>query len=200
MVINRKAQFFLLAAVIIVVVVISLGVTTNQAIVNKEPESFYEFSYTVNQEVGEVIDYAIYSDFDDDANLDEFVDLLMENIGDKEPDANFIVIYGDNVSGMEIRNEGINPVSVEEEEIEGSKKMIVNRVCHDKNCEDVSLPSDTYDENIGKWKIESDKLEGKNSIEVDVNEQTINFPISRHKKVFFIMQKDVGDESFVSIN
>ena len=199
MVMKKRAQFFLLAAVIIVAVVISLGITANQATVNREPESFYDFSYEVSREVGRVIDYEIYSEFDDDADLDEFVDLLTEDIKDKDPDANFIIVYGDNVSGMEVRNEGVDDALVEGEVIEGKKKMTVNRVCYENSCQNIDLSVDEFGEEIGNWKIDATQLKGQETIEIDVNEQVVSFPISRHKQVFSIIKKDVGDESFVSV-
>ena len=198
MVMKKRAQFFLLAAVIIVAAVISLGVTTNQAIVNREPESFYDFSYEVSREVGMVIDYEIYSEFDDDVNLDEFVDLLVENIENKDPDTNFIIVYGDTVSGMKVRNEGVDDVLAEGNVVESSKKITVNSLCDGNNCQDIELPSDEFGE-IKEWEITTGELAGKDSIEIGVNEQNVSFPISQHKQVFSIIKKDVGDESFVSI-
>ena len=95
MVISKRAQIFLLAAVIVSAIVISLGITANQARISNEPKNFEDFSYEVKREMGAVIDYEIYTNFSEDDNLDEFVDILAEDIKDKNPNANFMFIYGD---------------------------------------------------------------------------------------------------------
>lgn len=196
---NKRAQFFLLVAVIIVAVVISLGITANQAIVSREPIDFYDFSYEVKVEIGEVIDYGIYSDFDDDAKIDEFVDLLSESIADRDPTAEFVIIYGDSISGVNVRNEREDPIIVDGEEIEGTKSIVVSRICNGNICDTIESPVDEFGEEVGIWEIIASELIGKDTIQIDVEEQTIDFPVSEYKKVLFIIQKDVGDESFVSI-
>jgi len=104
MVMNRRAQFFLLAAVIISAVVISLGITANRATVNREPGNFYDFSYEVKREAGAVLDYEIYTNVQIDGvdqPLEDFVRLLAKDISDKNPDANFKFIYGNNENLIE---------------------------------------------------------------------------------------------------
>ena len=203
MVINKRAQFFLLASVIIVAVVISLGVTSNQVIVKEEPKDFYDFSDGITKEVGAVIDYGIYSGFDDDVNLNEFVDLLTEDIKDKYPDADFVIVYGDNASGVNVKNERTDSIEAEGENIEGSRGAVMSSICHGFGnshfCEDIELDAENFDEDIGRWKIDADKLQGKDAIQIEVGGQIVEFPVSEHKRVLFIIQKDVGDESFVAI-
>ncbi|MFH1522083.1 MAG: hypothetical protein ABIF18_03935 [archaeon] len=198
MVMNKRAQLFLLAAVIIVAVVISLGVISNQAIVNEEPTDFYDFSYEIKKEIGGVIDYEIYSDFDDEANLNIFVELLSENIRDKDPESEFIIIYGDNISGVKVVNEMADSIIADGQEVESEKTIVVSQICNINSCEDIELYADDFEE-VGTWEINTTVLEGKDTIQIDVDGQIIEFPISRHKKVLFIIQKDVDDESFIAI-
>ncbi len=196
---NKKAQLFLLAAIIIVAVVISLGITANQVIVNEEPEGFYDFSYEVKKEIGEVINYEIYSGFDDNADLDKFVDLLSESIKDTDPGSEFVIIYGNNISGIKVINERDDPIVVEGEDIEGNQGIIVSRICYAGSCDAIETIVDDFNPETGKGDISAEELKGKDAIQIDVDEQIIEFPISEHKKVLFIIQKDVGDESFVSV-
>lgn len=195
---NKRAQFFLLAAVIIVAVVISLGVTKNRTIVSEEPINFYDFSYEVNKEIGAVLDYAIYSGFDDDVNLTEFVNLLAEDIRDKDSEVNFVITYGDNVSGVRVRNEGSTSIFVDEQGVEGRGAIVVSKVCDSLSCNSINS-SIAIQSSIGIWEISAVELIGKKTIELGVHGQIVEFPISRHKKVVFIIQKDVGDESFIAI-
>ena len=101
---SKKGQFFLLAAVIISMVIVSLNLATNRATVRDEPESFYDFSYEVQRESGSVLDYDIYTNIDG-GSLEEFTDLAAKDARDKNPDAEFIFIYGNN-QGMHIKNYG----------------------------------------------------------------------------------------------
>ncbi len=195
---NKRAQLFLLASVIIVSVVISLGITTNQVIVNEEPEDFYDFSDEVKGEIGKVINYEIYSDFEDGVNLNEFVDLLSESIKDTDPGSEFIIIYGDNVTGINVINERDDFIVVNGEKIKGKQEIIVSRICYAGSCEDIKTVVDDFDPEIGEGYISAEEIEGKDTIEIDVGEQIIEFPVSEYKRVLFIIQKEVGYESFIA--
>lgn len=92
---QKRGQFFLLAAVIISVVIISLAATTNRAVVQYKPESFYDFSYQVERETGEVLNYEIYTNING-GSVQQFVSLLSEEISDENPDAEFIFVFGNN--------------------------------------------------------------------------------------------------------
>jgi len=187
MVIGKRAQFFLLAAVIISAVVISLGISANRATVNREPESFYDFSYEVKREAGSVIDYEIYSEID--GNLEDFVGLLAEDIKDKNPDANFKFIYGNNTYLVE-RDFGDT----------GSGKKAPSRICFGTGeCVPVSGSAKDHNPDAGKRVLNAYDIGGSDNFIVEVGGHEFSFPISRHKQVVFIMQKDVDDESFVTI-
>ena len=220
---NKRAQFFLLAAVIIVAVVISLGVNPNRATVNREPESFYDFSYEVQRETGAVIDYEIYT-FDDpeveggdgdvevpdgdvevpDSVLDEFVNLLADDIRDKNPDANFMFVYGNNEE-IELKNYGSEDAYFGGETVEGSGKTVYSAICIDSSCyKDVENLIGDFNDNTKsgymkvKAKVTDEGVVPIESISVKVRGYDFDFPISKHRQVIFIMQKDVNDESFIT--
>lgn len=198
MVMNKRAQFFLLAAVIISAIVISFGVTTNEAITTKEPGSFYDFSYEVNREVGEVLNYEIYSDFDSDVDLETFVELFADNIREKDPNSNFIFIYGDN-EGLNLRNYGSDAARVGSVVIEGSGEDIISEVCVLSVCRNVSTSASDYDSAVGSGYLSKDDIASAEEISVEIGGYKFSFPISEYKKVIFIRQKEVGDESFISV-
>jgi len=188
MVMNRRAQFFLLAAVIISAVVISLGVTANRVTVNKEPENFYDFSYEVKREIGAILDYNIYTNFDSNDNLDDFVDLLAEDIRDNNPGVNFKFIYGDNTFLVE----------KDFTDTTGSNKEIISNICFGNFCEPVGGKASDFINDAGITNYTAEDIGDNDVFVVKILDQDFSFPISKHKQVVFIMQKDVEDESFVT--
>ena len=197
--VNKRAQFFLLAAVIISAVVISLGITANRAIVNKEPESFYDYSYEVEREIGAVLDYEIYTDFDEDVDLDDFVDLLADNMKERAPDSNFLFIYGSN-KRMNLRNYGKSDAFIDDVKIVGAEKSVVSSLCIRSYCQDIEEIIDDFDDEIGSGYLDEEDMAGSDDISVEVKGHKFEFPISRHRKVIFLIQKDVKDESFISVS
>ena len=198
----KKGQFFILAAVIIAAVIISLGMTTNYVRVNREPENFYDFSYEVRKESGVVLDHQIYSDFDDDVNLTDFVDLLAEDIRNKDPDANFIFIYGSN-DGMVVRNYGEEDVDAGGETVPGGGEIGGSQIGTVSSGgdyigtvvdEEHKLFKDDWVKEIGK-----EKLEDTDKLKVKIKGNDYDFAVSEHKQVIFIMQKDVEDETFIAV-
>ena len=196
MVTDKKGQFFLLAAVVISVVVISLGVTTNRAIVRREPGSFYDFSYEVKREAGEVLDYEIYSNIDG-GSLDAFVQLLAAEIRDKNPDANFMFIYGNNTE-MNLRNYGEAEAFAGGEAVPGANQGVISTICVGGQCQDVDGVISNFDEGTGYVQLDAADMSGSNDIAVTVEGHDFTFPISEHRQVIFIIQRGVDDESFVS--
>ena len=199
MVMNRRAQFFLLAAVIISAVVVSLGITANRATVNREPGNFYDFSYEVKREAGAVLDYEIYTNFNDDVKLEDFVGLLATDIRDRDPDANFLFLYGNNES-MELRNYGSEDAFVwDEDSISGSAEGSISTICIGSYCQSIDQTVGDFVEGAGAVTLTKENMSGSDDVSVEVEGNIFEFPISRHRQVIFIMQKGVGDESFVAV-
>ncbi len=197
MVMNRRGQFFLLAAVIISVVVISLGATANRVSVKKESRDFYDFSYDVKREAGEVLNYEIYSDIEG-GTLDAFVRLLAADIRDKEPDANFMFIYGNNVE-MNLRNYGASEAFTGGELIPGAGTSVISTICFGKYCQDVNETISDFNDGAGYVRLDEEDMAGSDEISVTVEGSDFSFPISEQRQVVFIIQKEVGDESFVAV-
>lgn len=190
MVMNKRAQFFLLAAVIISAVVISLGVNPNRATVSREPNNFYDFSYEVKREAGAVIDWEIYT-FEDGVfqdDLEEFVDLLAKDIKDKNPDANFKFIYGEGETLVQ-RDFGES----------GSGAIAISSLCLGSVCSDIEADAGIYDAAAGTTTLTVGDDDDVSNFVVKIGEYEFDFPVSEYRQVVFIMQKDVNDESFVTV-
>jgi len=206
MVTGKRAQFFLLAAVIISAVVLSLGLTSNRAIVNNEPGSFYDFSYEVKREAGAVLDYEIYTEFDEDANLTNFVDSFAEDIRDRNPEANFLFIFG-NDTKMELRNYGTEKAfldvgdtdSTNSQLLEGGGTGAISTICYGNYCKPVKDVIENFNEGAGRRTLMGSDFGDDNELTVKVEGHDFTFPISKHRQVVFIMQKGVNDESFVAV-
>jgi hypothetical protein len=197
MVTGKRGQFFLLAAVVIVVIVISLGATTNRAVIKEELGSFYDFSYEVKREAGEVLDWEIYSNIEG-GDLDEFVQLLSEDIRDRDPEANFMFIYGNNTE-MNLRNYGAAEAFAGGVPIPGASESVISTICIGGYCQDVDSVISNFNAGAGYVQLDVGDMAGSNDIVVTVQGHDFSFPISEHRQVIFIMQKGVGDESFVAV-
>lgn len=199
-ILNKRAQFFLLAAVIISAVVISLGIASNVAIINNEPNNFYDFSYEVKKEVGAIIDYEIYTEIISNDELLKFINFLAIEAREKNPDADFLFIYG-NKNDITIKNYGawdvdINGIMIQGIDTEDECKIWLNDICVDN--------SDYNMEYVSK-KIEMDdhlstneKNDENGIINAKIGEYEFKFPVSEYSQIIFIMQKDVNNESFVT--
>ncbi len=181
MVISKRAQLFLLTAVIISSIVISLGITANQARISPEPKNFHDFSYEVKREIGAVIDYEIYTNFSEEDNLEEFVDILAENIQDDNPDANFIFVYGDNTD-------------VTLKTYDSQISDVTSTISIGQFYKTVGTPGTGITESL-----DVEDLEEAEEIIIEIGDYEFSFPISKYPQVIFLMKKDVGDESFITI-
>jgi len=193
MVINRRAQFFLLAAVIISAVIISLGFVANKATVNREPGSFSDFSYEVKRETGAVIDYEIYTL--SEGNLTDFIDLLAIDTRDRDPDSNFLFIYG-NDSEMILKNYGSDSAYLGEEEVEGSGAIVISSMCQNNICQPITGELIDYNPDTGTETLD---VSGQDEVVVTIGDNDYSFPVSPYKQVIFIIQKETEDENFISV-
>ena len=206
---GKRAQFFILAAVILSAVIISLGMTANYVRVNREPENFYDFSYEIKKESGAVIDYQIYNcdksgvpfpcDSDDDGSdekLRDFVNKLATEIRDEDPDANFIFIYG-NDDKMKVRNYGGDDADAGGRGVPGGGRKILNKIVFYGGQTSTKVEKD-FDDYEDREETEI-RMEGRDSLDVEILDQKYTFHVSKHKKVIFILQRETEDESFIAV-
>ncbi|MDP2947086.1 MAG: hypothetical protein Q8N88_03140, partial [Nanoarchaeota archaeon] len=199
---GKKAQFFLLAAVIISAIVVSMGITANRAVIFKEPENFYDYSYSVKKETGAVVDYEIYTGFANNANLDNFVNLLAKDIRDKDPNLDFLFIYG-NSSKMTLKNYGSRSARVNGEIVPG-EGFKIKSVIREKNffteVEETLGEYGEYSWNKTYTNLEVYEASGNSPfIEVSIRNFNFNFDITNYKQVIFIIEKEENNESYVAV-
>ncbi|MBT6689859.1 hypothetical protein HN903_00870 [archaeon] len=200
---KKSGQFFLLAAVIISAVVISLGVTTNRAMVNEEPDSFYDFSYEVQREIGAVLDYGVYTDFEDDVNLSVFVDLLSDEIFEEDVDTEFIIIHINDSDDMSVQNHFSveKEVRVEGELIEAPMDALSD-VCQGGSCKKVEKKDKDVKIKVVKDKKLDKVIEEDHEKEVEIEIEGVDyyFPITGHNQIIVFMTKDVNGDRHVAAN
>ncbi len=195
---NKHAQFFLLAAVIISAIVISFGIIANQARINKEPEDLYEYSFSVKTETGEIIDFEIYSGVE--GNLKDFVNKMADDLKDKDPDLNFIFLYGD-YNELIIENYGdkevtVSMIGIENETIEGAGFKIKSKIRYKVIEEEVNATAREL--NPGKEKKKYVELNSSNEINIIIEDTAYNFQVPKYKQVVFILYKEAEDERYIS--
>jgi len=194
---NKQGQFFLLAAVIIAVVIINLGITANKATVNNEPEDFVDSTYNIHKEAIAVIDYEIYTNISDEEDLEDFIDKLAIDVKDKDPDSNFMFIYG-NDALMKFKNFGSEDAIVEDEIVKGNGRIVISSICAPGGtCLNIPISIGYFNNSYGYTEITN--LSGQNTFDIDIGEDTFTFPVSKQRQVIFIIQKEVEDENFVSV-
>jgi hypothetical protein len=191
---NKRAQFFLLAAVIISAIVISLGMTTNRATVDEEPDDFYGFDYEVKKEIGMILDYKVYTDFDTDVDLAGFVESLAYEIREKSPGSDFIFIYG-NEDNMTLKNYGSENIYMDGMEVE-RRIGVTNRICLEQLCQSIN-------ENITDFKdvtVSPDLTrEESNDILIEIGGNEYRFPLTEHHQVIFVAQRDSKGNRYIVV-
>ena len=194
---SNKGQFFILAAVIISAIVLSFGFTANQARINREPDNFYDLSYDVKKETGDVIDYEIYTGFEEGTNLTDFINRRAADLKDSNPDANFMFISGNN-DELVLRNYGDQYANVGGSSVPGGYIPITSVITY----QDIEINvSEDYEQYEDGWIYTEEGLPEGSVIEVEVRGQTFEFPVSKYRQVIFIIQKtnEEGDENYVSV-
>ncbi|MFA5061458.1 MAG: hypothetical protein WC494_04050 [Candidatus Pacearchaeota archaeon] len=200
---NKKAQFFLLAAVIISAIVISLGIIANQAKITKEPSDFYDYGFTVKTETGALIDFEIFT-ASETTNLDEFVGLMAKDIKDKDPELNFIFIYGNNEE-LVIENYGDEEIVADVKSIpEDEAKTILGANTKIKSKIRMGGSSTEYEYDLlyggsDSWRKVYEGLDVGDEITITIWDYNYNFRVSRHKQIIFIVEKQgESDERYIS--
>lgn len=193
---NRKGQFFILAAVIIAAVIVSMAAVVNRVDVNQKPIDIYEISEEVEREAGAILDYQVYNDIEGNQNLSTFVRAVAKDIRDKDPNANFIFIYGD---ADELYLENYASESIDSSDgsiIGGSGNFDSNinvNIGGDLSSvvieDDLSSVSDAY--------IRTYEGLGERDFNISVRDVEYEFSVSEHSKLMVIIYKEVGEEVYV---
>ncbi len=207
---GKRGQIFILAAIILSVLLISFGFIYNYVRIGKEPKNFNDVSYNVKRESGGVVDFSIYNNISTKIQLKDFVDSLAEYIVDKNPDSNFLVIYG-NSENLTLWNYGVNDASYtaagSSGSVPGGGKPVVSSVRYvpsggsdiykGVNIEVVERLSDYP--RYTNWTANIPGLNDNYPIAINVSGKDYEFQITRENQVITIIQKAVANESYVAI-
>ena len=81
--------------------------------------------------------------------------------------------------------------------VPGANANAISRIYSSgKGWQELSQAARTHDSSYGT--LELGNLESEDVVAVEVLGYKYEFPVSKHRKVIFIMQKEVKDESFVT--
>ena len=194
---SKKGQFFILAAIIIASVVVSLAVTKNLVTLNKGPQSFYDLSAEFKEESAKVIDYSLYTNQDE---LEDFIELSLNNIADKDPSMEIFVLYGDE-SNLTFENYGTTEVNViignENIKVAAANRELVNEITlyGEEIRKYVIQPMRIY---RGDWRQNLD-TKGNDYISVNINDKENKIRLTEGKQFYFVARKAVGEEVYVDV-
>jgi len=200
---QKRGQVFILAAIVVSVVVMSMGITANYAHVQNEPRGFEDLGLEVKREAGAVMDYEIYSGFDEGINLEEFISLVVADLRDRDFGANFMFIYGDETE-MIIENYGSDVAQVSSGigqplQVAPGGLNIQGSVSYGGSSQGVYEDYVSLGGTGARATLTSFELVSAESIEVKILGNDFSFPISKHKQVIFLMQKEEGDEAYITV-
>lgn len=191
---NKRGQFFLLAAVILSVILVSLSTTVNYATVNKEPDKFYDLSYEIKQEGGEVINYGVYSSKEMNSVVKEYTDNVSQYLADMDPETEIYFIYG-NASSVIVDNYAKTGVNGEV----GCSASASSSVVLSSNGQIIGgLIVTTTAGNSLKSCQQTIPLSGEsNNLKLNINNQTYNFALTQDQQFMIITKKNIGNETYI---
>lgn len=190
---NKRGQFFILAAVIIVVIVVSIASIQNYANKKEEPLNFYDLTYNIKQEAGEVIDYGVYNE---DEKIEDFVNLAQRSINEK--DTSVLFIFG-NSNTITIRNNLDVSVAGASGEIEGCGVETESVIYYEGNTKKpVELTLDNFGRNCQYVIDRNDEQPTK--VNLIISGQEVNFDIRKDQNFFVVFKKEKEGEQYIAIS
>lgn len=183
---NKRGQFFILAAVIISVLIFGISMTVNSVDTYEDFTNLDKYSEMIDKEMALVQNYEIYTGVDDD-NLENFVNVLSATLKDQDPSMNFAIFYGDKNS-ISVKNYGENGVRVNGHSIVGTSG----------NEGTIMLETGplTTSTNIGGELV---LLNPDEETVINFDDKTYYFTIPNYNVIVFILEKEDGDEKYITI-
>jgi hypothetical protein len=191
---KKRGQFFILAAVIMSAVIISLGLSFNYANVNKEPASFYDLSYEIKQEAGEVIDYGVFSN---DDKLEDFTGKIAESLSDKDPNIEVIFIYGDEQQVI-IENYAKDSIDSGSGEIEPGLRDVESKI-------QLNIGGTTFgitqeqDYKLFRQDWQQRISPQQKKVIVKINQKEYEFSLSKNQQFFMLIKKTQNKEDYLDL-
>ena len=99
-------------------------------------------------------------------------------------------------SSFESNNVVCEDLNLVEKDYEIANAGSISSLCLGSYCQDIEVANKVWNDTTGTTTY---NLEEAEEFSVGIDGYNYSFPISRHRQVIFIMQKGVGDESFIAV-
>jgi hypothetical protein len=178
---GKKAQLYIMAAIIIIAILAGLLVVVNYVYKAEKPVKFYDLSEEISIESEKLVSHGIYQEKDTDKLIENFTDTYSEYFDLLAGKSDLIFVYG-NYDNMTM----ITYTDV-------TKGRISLGIGESKAYVDVS----------GKGKEKTSLIpvilpENKNYVLVNISEQVYNFSLRKGENFFFVLTKQIGNETHVT--
>jgi hypothetical protein len=198
---GKGGQFFILAAVILSGILISLSSVRNYVSSVEKQEAFYDLSKEIKEESFEVLDYGIYNNKDMPRLIENFTSEIAKYSLDKEPDLEFIFIYG-NESSLAVENYGKNEsylkIGDEIEKVSGGGEMIRSNIALNFENENFNLGVFNSKKNYNSnWNKKVSPI--KKNIAVAFGGSNYNFSLGKNQQFFMIVKKILNNEEYIEV-
>jgi len=182
---NKRGQFFILSAVIITAVIATLTSIYNYSIADEEPKSLYDLSENIKNEGFEVVDYALYSDKDQNLTLSRYTNNISDYILNTEPDAEFFFIYG-------------NYSLVRVEDFTKETTAIPSTISIQVGSAAVFTRSTSTGKDYN-WKLYYNEYNDANSVNITINSQNYNINLSEGQNFIIVMKKTYKNNTYLNL-
>ncbi len=175
----KTGQFYLIAAIIIVIVIIGLSTVTNYVLTKDKPLKFYDLSSDLGEEGARVTDYGIYNAADIKGKIETFLTDFIKYSEEKEKDAEFVFIYGNEVEATAVR---YTP------EPTGTVSVTYGGVIYYISGSNTIVPTDISPTATGEDK----------DVEIALLNKKYDFKLKEGENFLFIISKKRGEETHVT--
>jgi hypothetical protein len=207
--VSKRGQIFLFAAVAISAILLSIGTVANFALTNDEPRELEKLTMEVKRETGKIIDYEIRVEFENYSSIDSFVTAFSADLRDQDPNLNFMFIYG-NSTEVFLKNYGskLAQVCINDDnddpflcdDVLGASQLFESVIYHGGTSTAVKFDN----EDLGNllWETSFNETSLGNPLEnisISIFNENHTFYFGDSRQVIFVVQKEVGNENFVSV-
>ena len=195
---QKKGQFFIIAAVIISLIIVSLMSVGNYVRINKEPKNFYDLSYEVKHESGQVIDYSVNQGEDTTENLKNFLIKIGEDIYDIDPLIDINFIYGNEseiVFDYSYAREGPGGEVGGSTETSSVISIFAGGIKVNK---DVTGAERAYREDMKVYR-KLIELKEDDLVNVTIKGVEYTFTLRKDQQIITLLKKEIQNETYISL-
>jgi hypothetical protein len=193
---GKRAQFYLIAAVIISSVIIALVTLRNYAVVEKEPQNFYDVSSQIKDEAAKVIDYGVLSSSD---KMDDFARNISENLRKTDPNIESIMIFG-NKDSVTVLNFGNTTAQVGETLIPGAVEDVESYIILNVSEQGFQKKQEGMGNKLftNSW-AQTVPITGQENVIIHLNGQDYVFKLYEYQQFFMIIKKGSKGGEYVEV-